>query len=319
MNNTSHEPRRSRIVIHDKEKEYNKRFDHFLTNFTKLLESQLPYNGGNKKNKNCFATSELEEKLKNIQRDVHFVSTLPPDQYFNYFFSIVQQVGPCCGVAAIMTCLSAINRLINRNDQIVNESFGIELLNFLYDNRLSNRGEIMTNKYMRKLAVFAVNQLVDRLETTKNIQCEISIENVDNLLIDIDDTNQLDLALVAYDKDKNNGPCQRTGEKAHWSCIVGKARLFNGNKYLLQKKRLPKDEFYDTYVIALQGKSKLFGIWSRSKFIGSNKQLQRIPERYLHKEDNGNIISQLQVPTNNINCLGDMLANEYVRIKCKIN
>uniref|UniRef100_A0A8D2L7C0 Actin maturation protease n=2 Tax=Varanus komodoensis TaxID=61221 RepID=A0A8D2L7C0_VARKO len=102
--------------------------------------------------------------------------------------------------------------------------------------------------------------------------------------------------LIPYDEDSNHEPCLRRGYKAHWAIASGALLglqsdvrlppcqedeeipgLFHTSPPVLP---LPPDAVAETYLLAKQGKSCRYQLWSYAQVQGSNAQLTELsPKR----------------------------------------
>ncbi|CAL1546094.1 unnamed protein product [Lymnaea stagnalis] len=115
------------------------------------------------------------------------------------------------------------------------------------------------------------------------------------------------LVLVPYDADRNHGPCQKKGHKAHWALLTGffaAIQITEAPEYLTieceKDSEIPTLYYWsnlptkpcsekiisfiesnkDFYVFGHHGKSKYAGVWSLDDLLLSNDNLMEAgPER----------------------------------------
>lgn len=105
--------------------------------------------------------------------------------------------------------------------------------------------------------------------------------------------------LIPYDEDFNHEPCQRSGHRAHWAVASGV--LLGLNQGTVSKEHIQPDSTLpwlflttdsscpcpvggttvkEVYILAKQGKSLRYQLWSLDKVAESNRQLRTIdPQR----------------------------------------
>lgn len=105
--------------------------------------------------------------------------------------------------------------------------------------------------------------------------------------------------LIPYDEDFNHEPCQRSGHRAHWAVASGVLLGLNqgslNNNHVQRDPTLPwlyvpmdtsspwplsSSELQEVYILAKQGKSLRYQIWSLDCVAQSNEQLRMMdPQR----------------------------------------
>ncbi|KAK1900499.1 UPF0692 protein C19orf54 like [Dissostichus eleginoides] len=83
--------------------------------------------------------------------------------------------------------------------------------------------------------------------------------------------------LIPYDEDYNHEPCQRSGHRAHWAVASGVLLgLAPGSHFLSFGSTAVREVF----VLAKQGKSLRYQLWSLDSVAQSNEQLRTMgPQR----------------------------------------
>ncbi|XP_062574006.1 actin maturation protease-like [Saccostrea cucullata] len=193
----------------------------------------------------------------------------------------ILQDGPCCGVVALAMAAQMLKK----------EMAATHILETSQRRGLSLQGELFSAYDMATLA----EEILDCTATVLDMRDSGSRES---LLGHLANSHPV---LVPYDGDKNNGPCLKNGNKAHWAVLSGflfslERTLLPDNVGMTEDPELsPLYEIQlgkafalqnllvsspDVFVFGMQGKSQNIGVWSLDKVLESNANLREVdPDR----------------------------------------
>nr|CAI5851042.1 unnamed protein product [Callosobruchus analis] len=175
---------------------------------------------------------------------IHEVSN--PVKFCYKSLSVLEQVGPQCGLVALAMCLGRSSR------ETVDELYKTaKYLGYTHNGEMFSVQEMshLTSMFLPKGASVSVHE------------GDLDSEEIKQFLL------RGGMMLVPYDTDKDNTPALLRGHKAHWAVICGAVET--------------EDDFY---VIARHGKAKNVAIWRLSHLAKSNKQLFEFSPDQGHQE-----------------------------------
>ncbi|CAH2296169.1 Hypothetical predicted protein [Pelobates cultripes] len=216
--------------------------------------------------------NELKRMIKN--RQSRFSEELKWLLYNQHVPSLIQE-GPQCGLVAL--CMAGM--LLDINNDI---SLG-RIVDVAVSRGYTAQGEMFSAANMRHLA-----------EEMFGCQCELltgGMEGENRIRI----LHQLTAGrpvLIPYDEDFNHEPCRRDGHRAHWAVVSGVLfgikngsfrpdHDFPGLYYPTPDSCvLECEDIQETYLVAKQGKSLRYQLWSYKSVSQSNGQLLHLdPKR----------------------------------------
>ncbi|XP_061193725.1 actin maturation protease-like [Saccostrea echinata] len=211
-----------------------------------------------------------------IEKDIPNLSSKIIVSSNNIVHPILQD-GPCCGVVALAMAAQMLKK----------EMAATQILEFSQKKGLSLQGELFSAYDMAKLA----EEILDCTATVLDMKDSGSRKS---LLGHIANNHPV---LVPYDGDKNNGPCLKNGNKAHWAVLTGflfslERTLLPDDVGMVEDAELsplyeiqPEEAFTlqnflvsspEVFVYGMQGKSQNIGVWSLDKVLESNANLREV-------------------------------------------
>jgi len=194
----------------------------------------------------------------------------------------VIQKGPSCGLSAL--CM-AIEQITGSAVSLLQVLHSAQQLNY------TRQGEMFSAANLLSLAQHTVPTLQGRLlDNTTDVEKSMTGRIIDELV-------QGNVLLIPYDRDYNNEPCKRRGQRAHWTTATGLVlnvtpdefnSLSQGEsdtvdatmKNLLHATSLSnwrRDtalvDSRTTFLYCFHGKSVSVRLWKLSDVIESNSQL----------------------------------------------
>jgi hypothetical protein len=182
--------------------------------------------------------------------------------------AVVQQSGPSCGLAALLTAASMLRAADVEVDIL-------RAVAACRDAGISRQGELFSASSLAAAAAVV----------TPHLACVPRTFPVwDQLAAEMRERRTL--WLVPYDTDRNHAPACQRGHKAHWALVVGacaricisvrcsRTHMYTGTACV------PGVGTAGRFVWAVHGKSKRLQLWSFEALAASNGQLFEIdPER----------------------------------------
>ncbi|GFO27499.1 upf0692 protein c19orf54 homolog [Plakobranchus ocellatus] len=212
----------------------------------------------------------------------------------------VLQNGPVCGLVALSMASQFCNSCQVATDDIFCEA---------HKRGYSKQGEIFSVEYLKELSSHFLSCRVEHLFLQR--QCQSGKYDKEMIIRHL---LQRNVILLPYDADKNHGPCQKRGEKAHWAVIAGIVISFSHSASLpasvkskcsedvkisslihwpedppfslceelssiitssqIEEKQVVSSSGFGLYVYGHQGKSKHAGLWRLEEVLQSNAQLE---------------------------------------------
>ncbi|CAI4231659.1 unnamed protein product [Auanema sp. JU1783] len=175
--------------------------------------------------------------------------------------SYTAQVGPTCGLAALIMTGKLFNVTEYSLDNVLQKAKELKLTNF---------GEMFSASWLVKLTEELWNDAV-----VGEVEEFPSPERV------VSGLGNEEVLLVPYDSDRNFSPCAKNGHTAHWAIVIGFFYINDKGDRIEFKKRLDEEiEAQKLYVFAFHGKSKHMSLWPYKDLLGSNQQLFEVgPKR----------------------------------------
>ena len=254
-----------------------------LHSTSKNMITKVPDNSQNKEDPKE-SISNLMKRLNLPEENTRCVFKYKP-------LEAVIQDGPMCGLVALCMASQYLDK--PRLD-------ATEVLKVAQEKHFSKQGEMFSADYMAILAR-------DLLCCVSEVHCT----NLDEQIMDALLTGNP--VLIPYDKDGNNEPCCKQGQKAHWAILSGVVCLglnsipnsMNEEVSEESSQELPQivnvpdrcDISYSTlkphlsedshiYVFAKQGKSKHTGLWHLDSLLKSNANLVKLGPKIESDLDN---------------------------------
>ncbi|KAM6954045.1 actin maturation protease-like [Aplochiton taeniatus] len=220
------------------------------------------------------ARSLLSQRESNFRKDLQWI-------LFNKFVPSLIQDGPQCGLVALwMAAHLRQPQLSLTMDTVVQTAF---------DRGYTAHGEMFS---AHDMALLAEEVCECKAETLTG---GLSSDNSSKILTHVCKGQPV---LIPYDEDFNHEPCQRRGHRAHWAVASGVLLGLDQGSVSQQHTQpdptlpwllLPKDNnptypclvgVRESYVLAKQGKSLKYQLWSLDSVSQSNIQLREMdPQR----------------------------------------
>lgn len=217
-----------------------------------------------------------EARLLLSQRESSLMKGLQWILFNKYIPSLIQD-GPQCGLVALWMASHLRQPSLNVSMET--------LVQTAVDRGYTAQGEMFS---ARDMALLAEEVCVCRVELLSG---GINGDNSGTVLTHLCDGQPV---LIPYDEDLNHEPCQRSGHKAHWAVASGVLLGLNpgtvGKEHTQPDPTLPwlllprgsppcpcpSSGVKEAYILAKQGKSLRYQLWSIDRLAQSNSQLREI-------------------------------------------
>ncbi|UXI17442.1 SERTA domain-containing protein 2 [Sarcoptes scabiei] len=232
--------------------------------------------------------------------------------FYNHCDPIIQ-IGPTCGLVALLMCLKSITKIEIDLPEILERAkshgytkFGEMFSVLIFDSDFS--AENMSNFINKEFL----------------LRSELKSDTERSMLTIVKHLCQGLPILIPYDADANYEPCMKEGSRAHWAILNGFCILSEVEKDVLERNQPPSlikqtdldnelqlfeilDEDHHQwrkiyhyikrfltldklFVYARQGRSRHLQIWSFKKLMQSNQNLKKVSSKILNDPERSEMI-----------------------------